>query len=255
MKILITGAAGYLGTKITDYILRNYNDIEITGVDNFYHGNSRTIIPFLLNSRYTFIKQDLLDYSKYAKLNLHSFDIVLPLAALVGFPICEDHSHYSYQINFDSIQVLIQNLNPKTLVIYPNSNSGYGTVPEGVICTEDRQLNPISFYGKTKMWAEEYIRKSYDNYIILRLATVFGASFRPRNDLLVNNFVLKAMRDKYNVIYDGRAVRNYIHIGDIARAIDHCITNRNKMVGNIYNVGNDSLNMNKLELANKINDS
>lgn len=252
MRILILGCAGYLGTKITEHLLKAFPDVNITGIDNFYHGNNKTIIPFLFDSRYTFIKQDLLDYKKYDNLNLESFDIVLPLAALVGFPICEDHQHYSYQINYDAIQILLGRLNPTTLVIYPNSNSGYGTVPPGEICTEERQLNPISFYGKTKMWAEEFIRLHYDNYIILRLATVFGPSYRPRNDLLVNSFVLKALRDKYNVIYDGKAMRNYIHIEDIARAFIHCIVNSHTMKGQIYNVGNDALNMSKLNLAYEI---
>lgn len=251
MKILITGAAGYLGTKLTELLLQQEPNAYITGVDNFYHNNSQCILPFITNPRYEFKKLDLLDQSSYTSFK--GYDVVIHLAALVGFPICEDHKYYSERINQMSLIDLITEIGEDAFLIYPTTNSGYGTTPSNTVCTEETPLNPVSYYGKTKMYAEEYIQQYHENSVRLRLATVFGTSYRLRNDLLVNSFVWKAYKDKYNVIYDGNAMRNYIHVVDVCQAMIFAIRNKDKMRGQVYNVGNDNINMSKLELAYKIN--
>lgn len=252
MKILITGGAGYLGTMLTEMLFNRFIDIEITAIDNFYHSNHLAVLPFLTKERYTFIKADLLDENNYK--NFKDFDVVFHLAALVGFPICEDHKLYAKNINLESVKNVIKNIRPDCLLIYPTTNSGYGSTSGDTVCTEETPLNPISLYGVTKKQAEEYIKENHPNSIRLRLATVFGCSYRLRNDLLVNSFVWKAFKDKYNIIYDGKAKRNYIHVRDVCDAMMFSMMNRERMIGDVFNVGNDSLNMDKLSLANKINE-
>lgn len=252
MKILITGGAGYLGTMLTEMLFNRFRNIEITAIDNFYHSNQLAVLPFLTNQRYTFVKADLLDENNYKTFK--EFDVVFHLAALVGFPICEDHKLYAKNINLESVKNVIKNIRPDCLLIYPTTNSGYGSTSGDTVCTEDTPLNPISLYGVTKKQAEEYIKENHANSIRLRLATVFGCSYRLRNDLLVNSFVWKAFKDKYNIIYDGKAKRNYIHVRDVCDALMFSMMNRERMVGDVFNVGNDSLNMDKLSLANKINE-
>lgn len=251
MNILITGGAGYLGTKLTELLLQEYDNIHITSIDNFYHNNSQVILPFLTDQRYSFKKLDLLDEQNY--IGLKEYDVVFHLAALVGFPICEDHKFYSTRINLQSLEFLINNIRQDCLLIYPTTNSGYGTTTGDEPCTEETPLNPVSLYGRTKKDAEQYIEINHKKSIRLRLATVFGASYRLRNDLLVNSFVWKAYKDKYNVIYDGKAMRNYVHIYDVCQAMIFSLKNKDNMMGQVYNVGNDDLNMSKLDLANKIN--
>lgn len=251
MKVLITGGAGYLGTMLTEMLFSKFRNIEITAIDNFYHSNQLAVLPFLTKERYTFIKSDLLDENNYKSFK--EFDVVFHLAALVGFPICEDHKLYAKNINLESVKNVIKNIRPDCLLVYPTTNSGYGSTTGDSVCTEETPLNPISLYGVTKKQAEEYIKENHSNSIRLRLATVFGASYRLRNDLLVNSFVWKAFKDKYNVIYDGKAKRNYIHVRDVCDAMIFSMMNREKMAGEVFNVGNDTLNMDKLSLANKIN--
>ena len=219
-------------------------------IDNFYHNNSQVILPFLTNPRYTFEKRDLLDSENYK--DFQQYDVVIHLAALVGFPICESHKSYATSINLDSVKHLIHNIRKDCLLIYPTTNSGYGSTGGNSFCTEETPLNPVSLYGLTKKQAEEYIAANHKNSIRLRLATVFGASYRLRNDLLVNSFTWKAYKDKYNIIYDGHAMRNYIHIADVCQSFIFSIQHKEDMVNNVYNVGNDSLNMSKLDLAYKI---
>ena len=252
MKILITGGAGYLGTMLTEMLFSRFRNIEITAIDNFYHSNQLAVLPFITKERYTFIKADLLDETNYK--NFKDFDVVFHLAALVGFPICEDHKLYAKNINLESVKNVIKNIRPDCLLIYPTTNSGYGSTSGDTVCTEETPLNPISLYGLTKKQAEEYIKENHPNSIRLRLATVFGCSYRLRNDLLVNSFVWKAFKDKYNIIYDGKAKRNYIHVRDVCDAMMFSMMNRERMAGDVFNVGNDSLNMDKLSLANKINE-
>lgn len=251
MKILITGGGGYLGTMLTKKLLEKYKHCEIVCIDSFYHRNEAAVLPFLTDPRYTVRKLDLVDTENCK--NLQSFDVVFHLAALVGFPLCEDHKLLSIHTNLEITRHLLENIRKDCLFIYPTTNSGYGITKGDEVCTEETPLNPISLYGKTKKESELLIQKLHENSIRLRLATVFGVSFRLRNDLLINSFVWKAYKDKYNVIYDGKAKRNYIHVQDIADAFIFCLEHRDKMANSVFNVGNDSLNMDKLSLAEKIN--
>lgn len=250
-NVLITGGAGYLGTKLTELLFKKYSDVKVTAIDNFYHNNNLSILPFLPNPNYTFRKSDLIDEGNYK--DLHQFDVVFHLAALVGFPICEDHKLYATNINLNSVKNLISSIRKDCLLVYPTTNSGYGSTTGDLVCTEETPLNPVSLYGRTKRDAELYISNNHENSVRLRLATVFGVSYRLRNDLLVNSFVWKAYKDKYNVIYDGKAKRNYIHVVDVCEAMIFAMENQHKMKNDVFNVGNDQLNMDKLSLASKIN--
>ena len=178
-------------------------------------------------------------------------DVVIPLAALVGFPLCDRKPKDAVEINYEANKWIAENKSKEQRVIYPCTNSGYGTSLDGSPITEEAPLNPISLYGKTKVDAETVYRNT-DNCCTYRLATVYGPSSRPRTDLLVNNFVLKALKERVLVLYECEFMRNYVHIWDICRsfkyAVDWWLTFENET----FNVGNDEINMNKLQLAEKI---
>ena len=177
-------------------------------------------------------------------------DIIIPLAALVGFPLCRDNPREAHEVNHLTNRWIAKNKSTDQRIIYPCTNSGYG-IGGDAVCTEESPLRPISLYGKTKVAAEnEY--KNVDNHITFRLATVFGPSSRMRTDLLVNNFVLKSMREKILVLYECEFMRNYVHLFDICRAFKFAIDNWDSCKNETYNIGNDMLNMNKLQLAQTI---
>tara|TARA_R110001592_G_scaffold14222_4_gene64129 strand:- start:1195 stop:1923 length:729 start_codon:yes stop_codon:yes gene_type:complete len=176
-------------------------------------------------------------------------DIIIPLAALVGFPLCERDPRGAREINYEVNQWIADNKSRDQLVIYPCTNSGYGT-NEGV-CTEKSPLNPVSLYGITKVQAEKAY-KEVENHVTFRFATVFGPGSRMRTDLLVNNFVLRALRDRALVLYECEFMRNYLHIQDACRSFKFVVDNWDSCKNETYNVGNDSINMNKLQLAQKI---
>jgi nucleoside-diphosphate-sugar epimerase len=177
-------------------------------------------------------------------------DVIIPLAALVGFPLCDQSPRDAKEINFEINEWIAKNKRPEQKVIYPCTNSGYGTSAGGV-CTEESPLNPISLYGVTKVQAEKAY-KEVDNHVTFRLATVFGPSSRMRADLLVNNFVYKALKERILVLYECKFMRNYVHIQDVCRAFMFVLENWDKCKNETYNVGNDSINMNKLQLAQKV---
>jgi nucleoside-diphosphate-sugar epimerase len=178
-------------------------------------------------------------------------DIIIPLAALVGFPLCDKHPAEAEDVNFKVNKWIAENKRDDQRVIYPCTNSGYGVGEAGSVCTEESPLNPVSLYGKTKVAAESAYR-SVENHVTFRLATVYGVSSRMRTDLLVNNFVLKTLRERILVLYECEFMRNYVHIQDICKAFVHVINNWEDCKNQTYNVGNDILNMNKLQLAQKI---
>ncbi|HAT65108.1 MAG TPA: hypothetical protein DCS66_10980, partial [Flavobacteriaceae bacterium] len=170
--------------------------------------------------------------------------------ALVGFPLCRDNPREAHEVNHLTNRWIAKNKSTDQRIIYPCTNSGYG-IGGDAVCTEESPLRPISLYGKTKVAAEnEY--KNVDNHITFRLATVFGPSSRMRTDLLVNNFVLKSMREKILVLYECEFMRNYVHLFDICRAFKFAIDNWDSCKNETYNIGNDMLNMNKLQLAQTI---
>ena len=246
-NILVTGGAGYLGSILVPELLKLGH--KVTVLDTFMFGqNSLADVCFMDN--FNVVRGDTRDENLLKKLT-KDVDIVIPLAALVGAPLCNRDQIGTITINRDAIQILSNVLSKEQRILMPVTNSGYGIGQDGVYCTEKTPLNPISTYGKTKVEAEEIILQR-ENSISFRLATVFGMSPRMRLDLLVNDFTYRAFNDGFIVIFEGHFKRNYIHIRDVARAFIHGIENFDKMKGEAYNVGLSDANLSKLELCAKI---
>jgi len=246
VKILITGAAGYIGSELIDHLLEEH---QIYAVDNLMYDKT-SLLRYVGHKNFNFEKLDVRNTNELQKY-MDKCDVIIPLAALVGFPLCERNPDDAHEVNFKINEWIALNKSDSQGVIYPCTNSGYGTSVDGTVITEEFPLNPISLYGKTKVAAELAYRTTI-NCCTFRLATVFGPSSRARTDLLVNNFVLKALKDKLIVLYECEFMRNYVHIWDICRAFKYAIDNWKSFKGETFNVGNDSLNMNKLQLAEQI---
>jgi len=246
MKILITGGSGYLGSVITEKLLnKNY---EVTILDNLMY-NQTSSITFTHNPNFNFIYGDVRDKSLLKSI-VNNFDVIIPLAAIVGFPACDRDKDLATAINYEHVRYICELVNgTKIRVVYPNTNSGYG-IGESGECTEESPLNPISHYGVTKVKAEREVLGI--GGISVRLATVFGTSPRMRMDLLVNEFVYKALTDKYITILEKDFVRNYIHIRDVANVFLFMIENYDKHSGEVFNVGLSDANLSKEQLVEKI---
>lgn len=246
-NVLITGGAGYLGSVLTEHLLdKGY---RVTIIDNLLYGE-QNLFHLCANTDLDFVYGDARDEAEVRKL-VSSADVIIPLAAIVGAPACDRDPLMATSVNLDAIRMINRLRSPSQLVIYPTTNSGYGTRSGDVFCTEETPLEPISLYGQTKSDAEALVLDS-QNSITLRLATVFGTSPRMRMDLLVNHFVYAALTDRYIVIFEKDFKRNYIHIRDVADCFIHCIENSDRMTGRPYNVGLDNANLSKEELALKI---
>ena len=207
-----------------------------------------SLLRYANHSNFSFVKGDVRDYNLLEDL-VKKADIIIPLAALVGFPLCDKNPDAAMQINYEVNKWIADNKSDEQLVVYPCTNSGYGSSEK--VCTEESPLNPVSLYGRTKVEAEKAF-KEVENHVTFRLATVFGPSSRMRSDLLVNNFVLRTMRERLIVLYECEFMRNYVHIHDVCRAFKFVLDNWEQCKNQTYNVGNDTLNMNKLQLAQKI---
>ena len=245
MNILITGGAGYIGSELLSFLLDEH---KVTVYDSLMY-EPTSLLRYTTNPNFSFAKGDVRNKEKL-KEYMDKADIIIPLAALVGFPLCRDNPREAHEVNHLTNRWIAKNKSTGQRIIYPCTNSGYG-IGGDAVCTEESPLRPISLYGKTKVAAEnEY--KNVDNHITFRLATVFGPSSRMRTDLLVNNFVLKSMREKILVLYECEFMRNYVHLFDICRAFKFAIDNWDSCKNETYNIGNDMLNMNKLQLAQTI---
>lgn len=247
MNVLVTGGAGYLGSVLCEYLLdKGY---KVTIVDNLmYRQNS--LFHLFHNPDFEFVFGDVRNEQLMRKL-IKDADVLIPLAAIVGAPACDMDPQLATSTNLDAIKLLNKLRSKDQLIVYPTTNSGYGTSSGEVFCTEETPLQPISLYGRTKSNAEAELLGS-ENTITLRLATVFGMSPRMRLDLLVNHFVFVALNDGYIVLFEKDFKRNFVHIRDVADCFVFCIENSKKMVGKPYNVGLDSANLSKEELALKI---
>ena len=245
MKILITGGAGYLGSVFTRNLLKNH---EVIVYDNLMY-NQTSLVDLSNNPNFTFHYGDVREWSKLKYL-VEQVDVVIPLAALVGFPLCEKDKDLATSINTTQIQNIVDVLSDDQMILYPNTNSGYGTRGEGMV-DETNELTPISHYGRTKCEAEDYIINE-SNGISFRLATVFGVSSRMRTDLLVNDFVYKLLTDRYITLFEHKFVRNFIHIQDVSRAFDYMIDNYYSFNNEIFNLGLSDENITKKQLVEKI---
>jgi nucleoside-diphosphate-sugar epimerase len=246
-SVLVTGAAGYIGSILCEHLLDA--GYRVIAVDNLMYGQ-HSLFHLCANPRFDFVFGDVRDEELMRRL-VKDADVLIPLAAIVGAPACDRDPWLARSVNLEAVRLLDRLRSPSQLVIFPNTNSGYGTKSGDVYCTEDTPLEPISLYGQTKVQAEAELLDS-PNVISLRLATVFGMSPRMRLDLLVNQFVYAAVTDGYIVIYEKDFKRNYIHIRDVADCFIHCIEHADQMVGRPYNVGLDAANLSKEELALKI---
>ncbi len=247
MKILITGGAGYIGSVLTGALLRE--GYEVTVLDSFIFGqNSLTDLCHYENLSIT--RGDSRDLSVVKPL-LAKADVIIPLAALVGMPMCKLDQVGAQTINQDAVEALCAAASPSQWIVYPTTNSGYGIGEAGRFCTEETPLRPISLYGVTKSNAEAAVLQR-ENSVSFRLATVFGMSPRMRLDLLVNDFVYRAVNDRAVVVFEGHFKRNYIHIRDVARVFVHALKNFATMKGRPYNVGLEDANLSKLELCETI---
>jgi nucleoside-diphosphate-sugar epimerase len=246
-KILITGGAGYIGSVLaTKLILLGH---KVTVVDKLmYSTDSLNHLFFYEN--FQLIKKDIRDQS-FNKKFFKKFQFIIPLAALVGAPICDKNKKLAVAINYNAILSMIKKIGKSQKIIFMNSNSGYGIGEKNKFCDEKSLLKPISLYGKTKAQAEIEVLK-HKNSICYRLATVFGYSYRMRTDLLVNNFVYKAIKNNILKIFEPHFRRNFIHVSDVVEGIVFAIKNFSKMKGNVYNLGISSANITKLQLAKKI---
>jgi nucleoside-diphosphate-sugar epimerase len=246
-RVLVTGGAGYLGSVLCEHLLDA--GCHVVVLDSFMFGQT-PLFHLCANPRLEIVRGDARDEAAVGRL-LKAADVVIPLAALVGAPICDRDPRAASSVNFEAIKLINRLRSRQQLIVYPTTNSGYGTKSGAQFCTEDTPLEPISLYGRTKVEAEQEILGS-PNAITLRLATVFGMSPRMRIDLLVNHFVYTAVTDGYIVIFEKDFKRNYIHIRDVADCFLHCIKNHERMVGRPFNAGLDAANLSKEELALKV---
>ena len=248
MKILITGGAGYLGSVITGKMLSEGHEVIVLDKLIF---NQVSLLSYTSNPNFKFIHGDVRNESLLERLCDES-DVIIPLAAIVGFPACASEPELAKEINFKQIINIVKYCNGKgKKILYPNTNSGYGLGTGQVECDEESPLTPISVYGQTKCEAENFLKTSTDA-IIFRLATVFGVSPRMRTDLLVNDFTYKAITDKYIVVFEKSFKRNFIHIQDVANVFSFMLKNYDTYKGEIFNVGLSSANLSKQELLEKI---
>jgi len=248
-RFLITGGAGYIGSILVPELLRRGH--VVTVLDNFMYDQS-SLLECCGNENFFIHRGDARD-EDIVKPLLKKVDYIIPLAALVGAPLCGQDKTGAITTNRDAVNLLSRFSSKKQRIIVPTTNSGYGIGQKGVFCTEETPINPITLYGKTKMEAEKIVLDR-GNSISFRLATVFGMSPRMRIDLLVNDFTYRAVKDRFIVIFEGHFKRNYIHIRDVANAFVHAIENFDRMKNNVYNVGLSDANLSKLELCEKIKD-
>jgi nucleoside-diphosphate-sugar epimerase len=244
-KVLITGGAGYLGSVLTEVLLgKGY---QVTVLDNLIYKQT-SVSPFSHNKNFKFILGDVTDNSILRPL-VESHDVIIPLAAIVGMPACKAQPELTVKVNYEQVKNITEWMTKEQKIIIPNTNSQYGSSTE--IITEESPFKPLSLYAETKCNAERAVLDS-GNGIVLRLATVFGMSYRMRMDLLVQDFVYKAMTDGYLVLFESHFVRNYIHVRDIANTFLFMIENYDECNNNAFNVGLTSANCTKLELAQTI---
>jgi len=247
MKILVTGAAGYIGSVLVPTLLKEQH--KVVALDNFMY-NQVSLLDCCNDKNLTIVRGDTRDKSLMTKF-MKDADAIFPLACLTGAPLCAKDPQGAESIILDAVKMILQLRSKSQMIIYPTTNSGYGIGQKGKHCTEETPLNPISLYGKLKVNAEKEILGA-GNAVTLRLATALGVSPRMRLDLLVNDFVYRAVYDRFVILFEAHFKRNYIHVRDIAKAFIHSLNNFDKMKNEPYNVGLSDANLSKLELCQEI---
>ena len=246
-KILVTGGAGYIGCMLVTELVYKGNEVTVLDKLNYSINSLSHLFSF---KNFNLIIGDVSDFNLMKKV-VKNKEIIIPLAGLVGAPLCDKFPKLAKRVNYDSILNLIKILKKRQKIIFPNTNSGYGIGKKNKFCNEESPLNPISLYGVLKKNAESEVLK-FGNSVVFRLATVFGFSYRMRTDLMVNNFIYSALKSKKLNIFEPHFRRNYIHVKDVVNAFIFAIENFKNMRGNVYNLGLSTANLTKLQLAKEI---
>jgi len=247
-KVLITGGAGYIGSMLCTKLLQKGH--SVTAVDLLKYDKG-SLNHLYFNKKFKLICDDIRKVSLMKKL-IRKHDIIIPLAALVGAPLCEKFKRDAISTNLGSIKTLCKYATKSNKIIYLTTNSGYGIGEKNKYCDENSPLKPISLYGRTKCDGEELVKTKVKNFVCFRLATVFGHSYRMRSDLLVNNFVYTTIKKQKLTLFEPHFRRNFIHVRDVVNAIIFTMKNFNKIKNNVYNLGLSSANISKIMLAKKI---
>jgi|TARA_B100000780_G_scaffold220610_1_gene159654 nucleoside-diphosphate-sugar epimerase len=246
-KILITGGGGYIGSMLSTELVNLGHEVTVIDLLKYDKGS---LDHLYFNKNFIFVNGDIRK-TKLLKNYINKNEFIIPLAALVGAPLCEKNKKEAIETNFNAIKKILEALKSKNKLIYLTTNSGYGIGEKNKFCNEESPLKPISLYGQTKCDAENEVMK-FKNTISFRLATVFGASYRMRSDLLVNNFVQRAVNQNFIDVYEPNFRRNFIHIKDVVRGIVFSIKNFDRLKSNVYNLGLSSANITKIDLVKKI---
>jgi len=246
-NVLVTGGAGYLGSTMVPDLLDAGHTVTV--LDNFLYRQT-SLNQVCHHQNFTVVRGDIRVQATVEPL-LRKADIVIPLAALVGAPLCDADPVGAATTNHDAILLMLKLLSPQQMVLMPTTNSAYGTGDANNFCTEDSPLRPMSSYAKAKVAVETELLQRR-NAISFRLATVFGMSPRMRIDLLVNDFTYRAVHDRFVVLFESAFKRNYIHVRDVSRVFQHGIDRFDAMKGHIYNVGLSDANVSKRELCERI---
>lgn len=245
MKILVTGGAGYIGSILVPKLLKK--GYEVIVVDNFlYHQTS--LLEHCNNKKLEIIRGDVRD-ERLIKQQLKKVDAIFPLACLTGAPVSNFNPIGAKTINYDAVKIIVDLKSKNQMLIFPSTQSVYGHQTE--VCTEETKPIPLSLYSSLKVDAEKVISDS-QNWIIFRLATVFGLSPRMRLDLLVNDFTYRALYDKFTILFEADFRRDYIYVGDVSDAFVFCLKNFKKLKEEVYNIKLSNVNLSKKELCEVI---
>lgn len=246
MKILVTGGAGYVGSVLIPQLLERGHHVRV--FDNLMYGG-QSLLQFFSNPNFEFVRGSILDEAA-VRLATKQVDAIIHLAAIVGYPACKKNEQLAHDVNYIGTKIVEKNRDRSQVLVYASTGSNYGAVV-GEICTEETKLNPLTIYGTTKTEAERHLLDS-PNCICYRFATAFGVSPRMRLDLLINDFVYQAVKARNLIIYEKSFKRTFIHVIDMARSFIFAVENAERMVGEVYNVGSESMNWSKAEIADKI---